>query len=98
MSGTDDLKELKELTEDNDNTEVGESNQADYSTPDALRDPSVVLAGQEAAALMGKGQEFLRRRRKAGHISYYTMGNRIMYRREDIEEYLQRWCYHGAKK
>ena len=39
MSGTDDLQELKELTKDNDNTEVGEENTANYDAPDPLRDP-----------------------------------------------------------
>lgn len=36
---SNDLKELKELTEENDNTDVGEENTHKYDTPDPTRDP-----------------------------------------------------------
>jgi SpoVK/Ycf46/Vps4 family AAA+-type ATPase len=39
MSGTDDLKELHELTKDNDESEVGMADTNDYAAPDPIVDP-----------------------------------------------------------
>ena len=56
------------------------------------QDPLQLMSEREVIDLLKVSAQFLKRRRDAGHIRYYRMGARIMYKREDVVQYLREWC------
>ncbi len=62
------------------------------------RDSDRLIAEKEAAKLLGISRLTLLRQRKGGEISFVRIGSRVLYRRTDLDHFVERRRRPTAKR